>query len=221
MKRITAGLLALTVCGWAHGQAAVYSSGSPNQGTIWYGDTSNSPATQAAAEFTLSRGASINQASWWGGFTQAGAASASDAFSMSLYSGAGGQVGSLIATVNLGNAGETATGKLIQASPEYAYNASFASIVLGSGTYFIGLQRSGGPGVWGWETANAMGLEAYENAAGGWAYNQNVNLAFSLGGTLSLAPEASTSLMLVLGLLTVTSLAHVTDRCPEHFRAAT
>jgi len=203
MKRISAGLLALAVCVSAHGQAAVYSSGSPNQATIWYGDASNSSATQAAAEFTLSSGASINQLSWWGGFTQANAASASDAFSMSLYSGAGGKVGSLIATVNLGNAGETATGQLIQASPEYAYNASFASIVLGSGTYFIGLQRSGGPGVWGWESANAAGLEAYQNGAGAWAYNTNVNLAFSLGGTLSPAPEASTSLMLALGLLVV------------------
>jgi len=206
MRRIGVGLLALTIGGWAHGQAAVYSSGSPNQGTIWYGDVSNSSATEAAAEFTLSSGATINQMSWWGGFTTAGAASSSDAFSMSLYSAAGGQVGSLIATVNLGNAGETSTGKLIQASPEYAYNASFASIVLGSGTYFIGLQRSGGPGVWGWESANGAGLEAYLNSSGMWGYNTtgaNLNLAFSLGGTLSPAPEASTSLMLALGLLAV------------------
>lgn len=65
---------------------------------------------------------------------QANVASASDSFSMSVYSGAGGKVGSLIATVNLGNAGQAATGSLIQSAPEYGYNASFDSVVLGSGT---------------------------------------------------------------------------------------
>ena len=199
------GLLTLILCGLAHAQSTVYSSGSPNQSTIWYGDATNSSSTQAAAEFTLSTGASINSMSWWGGFTQANAASASDSFSMSVYSGAGGKVGSLIATVNLGNAGQAATGSLIQSAPEYGYNASFASIVLGSGTYFIGLQRSGGPGYWGWESANPTGqsLEAYLNAAGAWGYNSGVNLAFSLGGTLSAVPESASSLMIALGLLVV------------------
>ena len=76
---------------------------------------------------------------------------------------------------------------------------------MGSGTYFIGLQRSGGPGTWGWESANgtAQSLEAYQSSGGAWAYNSGVSLAFSLGGTLSPAPEASTFLMLALGLLAV------------------
>jgi hypothetical protein len=203
MNRISVGLLALTFSGLAHGQSMVYNSGAPNQSTIWYADASNPSATQAAAEFTLGSGASVNQLSWYGGFTQANAASANDSFSMSIYSGTGGTVGSLIATVNLGNAGEATTGKLIQSAPEYAYNASFASIALGSGTYFLALQRAGGTGIWGWETANAAGLEAYQNAARAWAYNSGVNLAFALGGTLSPVPEASTSLMCALGLLVV------------------
>jgi hypothetical protein len=205
MYRIGIGLLALIFSGLAHGQSVVYNSGAPNQSTIWYGDTSNPAANWAAAEFTLSGGASVNQLGWWGGFTQANAASASDSFSMRIYSGAGGTVGSLIATVNLGNAGEATTGSLIQSAPEYSYNASFASIALGSGTYFLALQRGGGTGIWGWETANAaaQSLEAYQNSAGAWGYNTGVNLAFSLAGTLSPAPEASTSLMCALGLLVV------------------
>jgi hypothetical protein len=204
MKPLIVSLLALSVSGLAYGQTVVYGSGAPNQSTIWYADASYAPATLAAAEFTLTGGASINQLSWWGGFTQPNAASANDSFSMSLYSGAGGTVGSLIATVNLGNAGESATGALIQLSPEYAYNASFASIALGSGTYFLALQRTGGSGTgtWGWESANAtaQSVEGYGNSAGAWAYNAGVNLAFSLGGTLSPVPEAATSLMLLLGL---------------------
>lgn len=205
MNRISVGLLALTISALAHGQSVVYSSGSPNQSTAWNGDVSNSAATRAAAEFTLGSGATVNQLSWWGGFSQLNVASASDSFSMSIYSGTGGAVGSPIATVNLGNASQAATGNLIGSSPEYAYNASFASIVLGSGTYFVALQRSGGPGIWGWETANAtaQSLEAYENSAGLWGYNSGVNLAFSLGGTLSPVPEGSTSLMCMLGLLFV------------------
>jgi hypothetical protein len=200
MNRIAFGLLVLILATVAHGQS-LYSSGSPNLSTIWYGDASNAPATWAAAEFTLGGGtATINQLSWWGGFTQAGAASANDSFSMSIYSAAGGTVGSLLATVNLGNAGQAATGRLIQNAPEYAYNASFASLVLGSGTYFLALQRSGGPGIWGWETANATGLEAYQNAGGAWGYNPGVNLAFSLGGTLVPVPEVPGAILWMLGL---------------------
>jgi hypothetical protein len=205
MNRIGVGLLALVLSGLAHGQSVVYNSGAPNLSTIWYGDASNPTATWAAGQFTLGSGAALNQLSWWGGFTQANAASTSDAFTMSIYSGAGGTVGSLITKVNLGDAGESATGSLIQSTPEYAYNASFASVALGSGTYFVALQRSAGTGsgIWGWESANAtaQSLEAYQNAAGAWGYNSGVNLAFSLGGTLSPAPEASASLMCVLGLL--------------------
>jgi hypothetical protein len=209
MNRISVGLLALSFAGLAHGQSAVYNSGSPNQSTIWYADASNATATRAAAEFTLGTGATVNQLSWWGGFTQASAASPSDSFSMSIYSGAGGTVGSLITTVSLGNAGEATTGSLIQNSPEYAYNASFASTALGRGTYFLALQRVGTAGIWGWETANAgaQSLEAYQNVAGAWAYNSGVNLAFSLGGTLSPTPEASTSLMCALGLLAIAFFA--------------
>jgi hypothetical protein len=200
MNRLLSALLALGLTGLAHGQT-VYSSGTPNGSTIWYGDASNPSATWAAGEFTLGSGASLNGVSWWGGFTTANAASPSDSFSMSLYSvGAGATVGSLIATVNLGNAGETATGSLIQAAPEYAYSASFASLALGSGTYFLALQRSGGPGTWGWESASGTGLEAYQNSAGAWFYNTGANVAFSLSGTLSPAPEPGTSLMLLAGL---------------------
>jgi hypothetical protein len=81
-------------------------------------------------------------------------------------------------------------------------------------TYFIGLQRSGGPAYWGWESANAtaQSLEAYQNGAGAWAYNTGLSLAFSLAGALSPAPEASTSLMCVLGLLLVGFFAR---RCRE------
>jgi hypothetical protein len=203
MNRIGVGLLALTLSALAHGQSTVYNSGVPNLSTIWYGDASNSPATWAAAEFTVSGGTgTVNQVGWWGGFTTAGAASANDSFSMNIYSGAGGTVGSLLASVNLGNAAEAATGRLIQNSPEYAYNASFASIVLGSGTYFLALQRSGTSGIWGWETANAtaQSLEAYQNAGGAWTYNLGVNLAFSLGGTLTPVPEAPGDIMWMLGL---------------------
>src|SRR5262249_42888823 len=87
-------------------------------------------------------------------------------------------------------------------APEYSYNASFASIVLGSGTYFIGLQRSGGPGTWGWESTNgsAQSLEAYQSSGGGWFYNSGAAVAFSLLGTVSATPEAPTALLWMIGL---------------------
>jgi hypothetical protein len=211
MNRIGIGLLALLFSGLAQSQSVVYSSGSPNQSSLWYGDTANPPATWAATEFTLGSAATIDQVSFWGGYTQLNAASASDKFTLGIYSDSGGSVGSLVATVSLGNAGETATKSYIQSSPEYAYNASFASIALGSGSYFIALQRTAGTGsgIWGWETANATAnsLEAYQNAAGAWAYNPGVNLAFSLGSALSPASEASTLFLCLLGSLVLWPLA--------------
>lgn len=193
--------MCLILCGWAHGQSTVYSSGSPNLSTIWYGDTSNPSAIQAAAEFTLAGSATINQLNWWGGYNQLGAASAGDSFQMNIYSASGGTVGSRVASVNLGNAGGASTGLSIANTPEYAYNASFASIALGSGTYFLGLQRSGASGIWGWETSNgtAQSLEEYESSSGTWFLNPGVSLAFSLGGALSPVPEASTGLMWMVG----------------------
>lgn len=199
MKRVGVALLCLILCGAAQAQSTVYSSGAPNLSTIWYGDASDASASQAAAEFTVSSGVVISGVSWWGGFTQANAASANDSFQMSIYSGTGGTVGSLLATSNLGNAAETATGSSIQSAPEYSYNASFASIALGSGTYFIGLQRSGGPGTWGWESANGTGLEAFETSAGAWLYNSGVNVAFSLMGSITPVPEVPTSIMWMFG----------------------
>jgi hypothetical protein len=200
-NRIGVGLLSLILCGWAHGQSTAYSSGSPNLSTIWYGDISNAPATQAASEFTLAGSATLNQLSWWGGYNQLGAASAGDSFQMNIYSASGGTVGSLVASVNLGNAGGASTARSIVTTPEYAYNASFASSALGSGTYFLGLQRSGASGMWGWETSNAtaQSLMAYQDSAGAWFYNSGVSLAFSLGGTLLPVPEASTALMWMVG----------------------
>jgi MYXO-CTERM domain-containing protein len=209
-SRIGIGLICLLVLSvGAHAQSTVASCGAPNQSTVWYADVSNASSVSAAAEFTLAGPATVNQLSWWGGFTQANVASASDSFSMNIYSDTGGTVGSVIATVNLGNAGEATTGSLIQSSPEYSYNASFASIALGGGTYFLALQRSGGPGIWGWESANptAQCSQAYQNSAGAWSYNPSVALAFSLDGTVTVVPEPRASLMCALGLLAVGLLA--------------
>jgi len=201
MKRVGVALLCWILAGVAQAQSTVYSSGAPNLSTIWYGDASDTSASQAAAEFTLGSAAVINSINWWGGFTQANAASANDSFQLNIYSATGGTVGSLLATANLGNATETATGRLIQSAPEYSYSASFASIALGSGTYFIGIERSGGPGTWGWESANAtaQSLEAVQGSTGAWLYNSGVNLAFSLLGTVSATPEVPTSLMWIFG----------------------
>lgn len=200
----------LTLSGLAHGQAVVYFSGAPNQNTAWYADASDPSAVQAAAPFTLSGAATVDQLSWWGGYTQLGAASAADRFALNIYSNSGGHVGSLIASVALGNAGEAATGLLIQNSPEYAYGASFAGIALGAGSYFLGLERvaGNGVGIWGWESAgaSAQSVEAYQSGAGVWSYNPGANVAVSLGGTLAAVPEASAAALTVAGLALIAAL---------------
>jgi hypothetical protein len=204
MKSTAVGLAALLLAGFANAQTVIATEGDPDQNTIWYADTDNAAATQVAAEFTVDGTATVNQVSYWGGYTQTTTASSTDSYTLDIYKAGASGVGSLVAAVSLGNANETATGKLIQSTPEYAYNASFAGIVLGPGSYFLGVQRNGGStnGIWGWESApGAAGdILASENSAGLWSTTSGDAVAYTLYGTLSAVPEPVAPLLLMAGL---------------------
>lgn len=173
------GALAAT----AQASALVVDGGDPDQLTAFIADSSDEYAI-AATRFTLVDAVAASHLEWWGVYFPTGGAAAADDFTLAIYLDASGLPGTVLAMVHLGNVQREATGQTVVLWPEYAYTASFPTIALDPGDYFLGLGNDpAGTDLWAWETTSwgaQAGGASYHSASGTWQEDPSENLAFRL-----------------------------------------
>ena len=200
----------LAIAGVASASAdVVYNGGTPDQGGIYYADAAI--GFSDAMSFTLSPGATVTGANWWGGCfspsSGTGACGGSE-FQLSIWSDNKGSPGSVVDFMPvLGAVNETATGNQIGgAFPEYSYNATFTlSTPLAANTlyWFVIQQIASEPsGFWGDETtSNAPpGQQFQQNLGAGFVPLVGTNLSFQLTGNLAATPLPAALPLFVTGL---------------------
>jgi hypothetical protein len=180
----------------------VYNGGAPNQvGTFFAG----SPIIEAMS-FSLAAGSNtVSGVNFWGGCSDGGTCGTAN-IALNFYNSVGGAPGSLIDSINVGQANQTLTGLNISPtdSPfaEYSYTATFASQTFTAGvTYFIGITNSGTGPFWGVENTSSLASVDYQSFDGGttWGLTAGQN-AFELTASV---PEASTWAMMIVGFLSL------------------
>lgn len=182
--------------------ALVVNGGAPDHETGSYADAGNQ-YSQTAAQFTLAGPATINQMTWYGGYTENSAGT--DNFTMRIFSG-GTTPGSQLSTVLFGAASRSATGISVSSFEytEYVYTSSiFSNINLAAGTYFISLSNDdSGSDTWFWEgssSGESFGVASYDGS--GWKNPEIVGLAFQLlNSQTGSVPEPGSIALLGLGL---------------------
>lgn len=164
--------------GMAHADI-IYDNGTPNQTGI-QNSSILSIITQNAVPFVLSSGANtISGINWWGGCEGIPLSPDSPVFcgpvnfELFFYSDNAGSPGSLIATYNVGDATQTATGKIGIATniitpfpfyTEYSYSATIDDLSLTAGSqYWLGIR------------ANVLSATVPEGDTWGWAINNNAS----------------------------------------------
>lgn len=179
--------------------AIVVEGGAPNQGSGYYADAGYL-YSQTGAQFTLAGAATINQMTWYGGYSENSAGT--DNFTMRIYNG-GTTPGSPLSTVLFGAANRSATGVSFFGFTEYVYTSSiFSNINLAAGTYFISLSNDdSGSDTWFWEgssSGESFGVASYNGS--GWQ-NSEDSLAFQLlNSQTGSVPEPGSIALLGLGL---------------------
>ena len=148
-----AGMLAFGCITSASATSVIYDGGAPDQGGQIF--------SFVAQTFTLAPGGTVvTGANWWGGCFPATTCSGSS-FQLTIWSDNSGQLGSILNSIPVGGANETATGNLIGGAGgwnEYAYTTTFAPISLTAGTtYWFGIDQT---------AAESLGRRNDEHCAG-------------------------------------------------------
>ena len=189
--------------------AVVLDGGAPNQQLLFASQAGTAFQT-ATTEVVLRGSASFDSLVWWGGYS-AGAASPTDDFQLLVYSAANPFPAAPVVDVNLGTGDPVVTGQVLPfGGVEYRFASSFSSISLAAGTYYFGIQRSGGDpmSVWGWEQTSA-GFQLGGGSvlpSGAFTPMATENLAFQAIGEVGAVPEPSTYLLMAAGLATLVVL---------------
>jgi hypothetical protein len=186
--------------------AIVYDGGAPNQfGTFYAGAVS-----EVALSFSLSAGSNVvNGVNFWGGCV--GGTCAAGDITLSFYNSASGAPGTLIDSIDVGTANQTATGNVISGVPpsftEYSYSATFAPQAFTAGdTYFISISNATSTPLFGVENTDSNASTDYQNLAGAGFVPIGPN-AFNLTFTAAV-PEPSTWAMMILGFAGVGFMAY-------------
>lgn len=190
--------------GLARAEALIVDGGEPDQASAFLADSDHDLAV-ATTRFTLADPATVNRLEWWGIYYPNGTASASDDFTLMIYADAAGLPGTALATVHLGNVQREATGQTVVIWDEYAYTATFPTITLAAGDYFLGLGNDPADAeLWGWETTLG-GLQAggasFHPTSGTWQADPAENLAFRLS-----IPEPESLALLAIGAAGLTGM---------------
>ncbi len=199
-----ASMLSVVVGGDAFADT-VYDGGAPNQASITFADSDYSYSAAATVATFGGSGVTFNGMSWFGAYSQG--MMGSDAFTLSIYADASGNVGTLLDTVSLGGGSRTPGGHLVMGLNryDYEYNSTFTPISLGAGSYFFALSDTQTPNFgsfWGWEetSGGAQAGGASYASSSGWLPSSSVNLAFELTSTVPL-PSGEWLMLSGLGAL--------------------
>lgn len=207
-----AAIFALTGLSSASASVLLYNGGTPDQGGVYY---ASEPVINYsdAMSFSLSPGATVTGANWWGGCyspTSGGGSCSGSQFILTIWSNNMGTPGSVVDTMNvLGAVNETPTGALIGGSggyPEYSYSASFslATPLTADTMYWFDVQEiaTEPAGFWGDETTSTApaGEQLVQNQDGTWVPLPGTNLSFQLTGNLSATPLPSALPLFATGL---------------------
>lgn len=196
--RLIAAALAAFAVSSAASATVVFDGGAPD-GLNGYYASSNAGVPETGTRFALGASSTFNGMSWWGGYD--GNLADTDNFTLRFYDSTAGGAGTLLNTIVLGAVDSTATGALIvDTYDEYFYQASFASLTLDPGIYFVSLQNDyPGPDAWFWETTSD-GLQLDGGASfDGLAWTAtDANLAFQL--TQTSVPEPASLALVALAL---------------------
>lgn len=211
MNRFVSRLAAATaasVLPLAAAAAVVFDGGAPNQSILYYADTSQNYVI-AGTQVTFAAPVTFDAMTWWGGYVY-GATGATDDFLFAIYEPSPILPSAApLVSVDLGAVTRTATGAVVGGTnDEYRYDASFASITLAAGTYYLTLSnREPSASIWGWETTSGGPREGglqYISPPGNWSSRDGINLAYQLAATPTVPiPEPATGWMLAVGLLAI------------------
>jgi hypothetical protein len=198
----------------------VYDGGAPNQFGTFY---AYSPIIEAMS-FSLTAGSNtFNGVNFWGGCF-GGPTCGTANVTLNFYNSTGGAPGSLIDSINVGQANQTLTGLNIQtgqlpAYAEYSYSATFAPQTFTPGvTYFIGITNGGTGPSWGVENTNSLASVDYQSFDGGTTWGPTGQNAFELTASV---PEPSTWAMMIIGFLGLWFIAYRRKNLAPRYLAVT
>jgi hypothetical protein len=192
----TAAIFALAGFSSASASTVVYNGGAPDQ----LGDITSTLPSEAAMSFTLTSGATITGANWWGDCYPT-TACGSPTFEIQVWTDNSGTPDMVSDFAFVGSANQTATGQLVVGGlDEYAYTAGFPSFTLAAGTYFFAIQATEG-GPWGWETTSSAPPGAFLEWFDGTNWNSlSEQLAFQLTGPTAVTPLPAALPLFATGL---------------------
>jgi hypothetical protein len=148
------------------------------QAVIVYENPWDSAATDAGAfsqanqmlagEFSLGAAAAISRATWYGTMFSADPLDTGDTwnFSINFYNDVAGLPGAALGTYAV-VAGVTDTGINIEGERSYLFDASFTSLSLGTGNYWLSVLNTGTQNTFRWTRATS-GLDSALNSGAGW-----------------------------------------------------
>ena len=202
-----AGALAIAIASVPASAAVVFSQ-TPVINTATWSDV-DSFGYRVADDFTIGGAETIRSVIWRGMYYASGTPQAVDAFTLNFYADAGGGVGALLGSFNVGNAvNRVDTGLDFDSNVDfYEYTADLgAGMSLGSGTYWLSVFNDTTADTddgWYWGTLTSSGNNRL-SSDGGVNFSANLMTSYFIldnagqggGGTV---PEPTTLLLVGLG----------------------
>lgn len=202
-------VLAFGLLGVCHSTSAavIFSNGTPQfspvpaQGALFA--EAGSSFSEAADNFSLGAGQNvIRDVHWWGVYGTNVVNPPADNFAIRIYDNSAAAPGTLNTTANILSLTRTLQVSTITGLRLYLYDAVISPIALApSTTYWLGLSNTSGNN-WAWVQSANSGGNAYQYSPSTGTFGlRNKELAFNL--TNDIVPEPSTTVLLIIGALTL------------------